>query len=371
MAWDDDPASMSSLGLLHDSELELDLDTDERPTAIPEIPMNQLVAESMAAAERNERRSERETGRDAEPVEWHNTPSVPMSTDAIRSSVPPSFGRFELENDPTKRHLTSQPTLPEIDLLDEAPTVERGTPARLRSPDAFATQPAPARSTLEYGSPFEASTATRGQNPLSPPPTVKSPYDDSEEGLHSEAAPQRSLGNGAVSSRPPGSSRLRPSGPPAIYPSPAASPPRSGLRLDNPWTDIPPTARPEQDNQRQVMKDRYATGDFSGALEIADSILEVDDGDLEAQRYAASCRDVLTQMLLSRLGTLDQVVSVALSPEQLRWLTLDHRAGFVLSLVDGSLTLEELLDIASMPRLDSLRIFSHLLEQRVIRLSPH
>jgi hypothetical protein len=40
----------------------------------------------------------------------------------------------------------------------------------------------------------------------------------------------------------------------------------------------------------------------------------------------------------------------------------------MLSMIDGASTIGELLDISGMPRLDALRILSHLLEQRVIRL---
>jgi hypothetical protein len=129
------------------------------------------------------------------------------------------------------------------------------------------------------------------------------------------------------------------------------------------------TLPPEGDSSRPTMKDRYAMGDFSGALEIAESLLSSDPSDLEAQRYATSCRDVLTQMYLSRLGGLDQIISVVLAPEELRWLNLDHRAGFLLSLVDGVSTIEELLDISGMTRLDALRILAALREQRAILLS--
>ena len=114
------------------------------------------------------------------------------------------------------------------------------------------------------------------------------------------------------------------------------------------------------------MKDRYAIGDFTGALVIAESILEVDTADPEATRYAESCRSVLTQMYAARLGSLAQVVSVAIPIDQIRWLSLDHRAGFLLSLVDGISTVEELLDISGMTRLEALRIMYTLLEQRVI-----
>ncbi len=116
------------------------------------------------------------------------------------------------------------------------------------------------------------------------------------------------------------------------------------------------------------MKDRYAMGDFTGALVIAESVLEIDPSDPEALRYAESCRKVLTQMYAARLGALDRVVEVAVPADQIRWLSLDHRAGFLLSLVDGISTVEEILDISGMSKLEALRIMYALLEQRVITI---
>lgn len=117
------------------------------------------------------------------------------------------------------------------------------------------------------------------------------------------------------------------------------------------------------------MKDRYAMGDFTGALVIAESILEVDAEDAEAARYAESCRNVLTQMYAARMGSLEQIVTVSIPADQIRWLSLDHRAGFLLSLVDGVSTVEEILDISGMTRLEALRIMYTLLEQRVISVA--
>ena len=129
----------------------------------------------------------------------------------------------------------------------------------------------------------------------------------------------------------------------------------------------PPT---EVDPAVGEMKDRYAMGDFTGALVIAESLLETDVNDAEALRYADSCRDVLTQMYAARLGDLGQIVIVAIPPDQIRWLSLDHRAGFLLSMVDGTSSIEEILDVSGMTRLDALRIMFTLLEQRIIRLEP-
>lgn len=133
-----------------------------------------------------------------------------------------------------------------------------------------------------------------------------------------------------------------------------------------------PTAPPDEpDATTRDMRERYAVGDFTGALVIAESILETDPDDLDAKRYAQSCREVLMQMYAARLGALSQIVSVAIPSDQIRWLSLDHRAGFLLSLVDGESSVEELLDICGMPRLDALRILYQLLEQRVIALEQH
>jgi hypothetical protein len=136
----------------------------------------------------------------------------------------------------------------------------------------------------------------------------------------------------------------------------------------DPTLEIDISASAELEPAYSEMKDRYVMGDFTGALVIAESILEIDQGDAEAQRYAESCRKVLTQMYAARLGALDRVVTVAVPADQIRWLSLDHRAGFLLSLVDGISTVEEILDISGMSRLEALRIMYALLEQRVITI---
>ena len=140
------------------------------------------------------------------------------------------------------------------------------------------------------------------------------------------------------------------------------------LELDGLSSGPATTAPANEDPALTEMKDRYAMGDFTGALVIAESILESNPEDLDAPRYAQSCRDVLTQMYSARLGSLDQVVRVAVPSDQIRWLTLDHRAGFLLSLIDGGSTVDQILDISGMTRLDALRIMYQLLDQRVISL---
>jgi hypothetical protein len=116
------------------------------------------------------------------------------------------------------------------------------------------------------------------------------------------------------------------------------------------------------------LRERYALGDYSGALTIAEAILETYPNDPDALRHAESCREVLEQMYAARLGLMTQVPYVAVPLEQLRWLSLDHRAGFLLSHVDGISTLDEILDVSGMPRLEAMRTLYDLMQQKVIIL---
>jgi len=153
---------------------------------------------------------------------------------------------------------------------------------------------------------------------------------------------------------------------------PEPLPQRDSLEIDLPLTNprygsaAPGPSRGDPDIV--AMKDRYATGDFSGALIIAEGILESSPYHGEALRCQERCTEVLSQMYLARLGSLAQIVRVALGGDEIRWLSLDHRAGFLLSLIDGDSSIETLLDISGMPRLEALRILYGLLDQRVIAL---
>lgn len=144
-----------------------------------------------------------------------------------------------------------------------------------------------------------------------------------------------------------------------------SAPPQS-LELDLSALDA--QGPPSSDPALRELNDRYAMGDYSGALVVAEGVLAQDPTHSDALRFARNCQEVLTSMYSARLGPLDQIVSVGLPCEQVRWLSLDHRSGFLLSLVDGCSTIDEILDISGMPKLDALRIMFSLFQERIIAL---
>lgn len=114
------------------------------------------------------------------------------------------------------------------------------------------------------------------------------------------------------------------------------------------------------------MSDRHALGDYTAALRAAELILGREPAHEAAQRIAKSCRERLTMLYGSRLGSLARVPTVAVVGEEVRWLGLDHRAAFLLSRVDGQHTLAELVDVSGMPALEALKTLVELLEMGAI-----
>ncbi len=114
-------------------------------------------------------------------------------------------------------------------------------------------------------------------------------------------------------------------------------------------------------------RDRLNLHDFDGALVLLERISpEAAAAAPEAQEMLAETRARLEQIYGGKLGSLEAAPHVLLSGEELIWLNLNHRAGFILSQVDGSVSYEDLISLSGMPRLDTLRILCTLLQEGVI-----
>ncbi|MBI5532607.1 MAG: hypothetical protein HY898_07830 [Deltaproteobacteria bacterium] len=142
----------------------------------------------------------------------------------------------------------------------------------------------------------------------------------------------------------------------------AASIPTSRPAANEP----PPLANLELAAAR--MKDCFGEGDYQACLETAEQILARNPNDEGAGSYARTCRRLIEQRHAERIGDLSAIPVVAVSQEQMRWLALDHREGFLLSLIDGHTSIEDLCDIAGMSRVDVLKTIAGLIDAEVLRL---
>ncbi|HYG67485.1 MAG TPA: hypothetical protein VD838_07485 [Anaeromyxobacteraceae bacterium] len=113
-------------------------------------------------------------------------------------------------------------------------------------------------------------------------------------------------------------------------------------------------------------RELFALGDFSGSLEMIEKILQIDPDHAEARRYLEQNEATLVAMYESKLGPLSGVPRLAIKPEEILWLNLDHRAGFLLAQIDGTVDFEDLFALSGVPRLDTARILATLMNDGVI-----
>jgi len=190
--------------------------------------------------------------------------------------------------------------------------------------------------------------------------------------------------------------------PPAVKPRPAAKPAAKAVAKPppppptTPWDDGPsvalPVAQSEDwsdetsgawsihkealpneavaDDEAEVWmrgaRELLALNDFSGALELLAKVLERKPNHKEAGQLHEVCEQNLTLMYESKIGAMEARPRTAIPPDEIIWLNLDPRAGFVLAQIDGSVSFEDLYAVCGLKRLDTARILSQLVEEGVI-----
>jgi hypothetical protein len=184
----------------------------------------------------------------------------------------------------------------------------------------------------------------------------------------------------------------------AASPARPAEGARSGPRppAANPWDDGPSLAIPQPEDPGDVTgaawsihkeplpiaavagdetevwmrgaHELVALNDFSGALELLGKVLERKAGDKDAQQLHDLCEQNLTSMFESKIGAMEARPRIAIPPDEIIWLNLDPRAGFVLAQIDGEVSFEDLYAICGLKRLDLARILCQLLEEGVVEV---
>src|SRR5437763_2093724 len=183
---------------------------------------------------------------------------------------------------------------------------------------------------------------------------------------------------------------------PAAAPARRAPPmPTAPAPLKSPWDDGPSLAIPQpetgdssggawsihaetltnaalSDDETDVWmrgaRELVALNDFSGALELLHKVLERKPNDRDALQLYDVCEQNLTLMYESKIGAMDARPRTAIPPDEIIWLNLDPRAGFVLAQIDGEVSFDDLYAICGLKRLDTARILCELLEQGVVQV---
>lgn len=113
-------------------------------------------------------------------------------------------------------------------------------------------------------------------------------------------------------------------------------------------------------------KDLLELDDHSGAIELILKAEHLSPEDSQVIELKARSEQTLEAMFESRLGPMSARPRVLLKDDEIIWLNLDHRAGFVLAQIDGTVSFEDLFEVCGMSRLDTARILAQLVDEGVI-----
>lgn len=111
---------------------------------------------------------------------------------------------------------------------------------------------------------------------------------------------------------------------------------------------------------------RQAVGDFTGSLQLVEQVLAANPEHVEARRYLTENTSRLLEMYRSKLGKTTHQPRLRLRQQEIIWQSLDHRAGFLLSQVDGATSYEDLIEISGLSELEATRILARLVDQGAI-----
>ena len=132
---------------------------------------------------------------------------------------------------------------------------------------------------------------------------------------------------------------------------------------------ISPSPQSRKEEIRAILRgarDLLDLDDHSGAMELIVKAQEIAPDDPEVLLMRERSEKTLLAMFESKLGKAETTPRVLLKDDEIIWLNLDHRAGFVLAQIDGTVSFDDLFSVSGMSRIDTARILAQLVEEGVI-----
>jgi len=189
-------------------------------------------------------------------------------------------------------------------------------------------------------------------------------------------APTRRLTTNSGDDEPTGQADVRTLRPPAKSVSDPAEA-RSSEILDEVDRDIPAAGEGKDERTRrriQGLLERASVwarsgldGDLDRAVTAVDLALDEDASSALAQKLVHRNRDAIMGVFQSYLGDLQRSPMLAKPLHELANTKISPRAAFLCSRIDGVLSLDEILDVSGMPRLEAYRYLCQLYLRGILR----
>lgn len=142
-------------------------------------------------------------------------------------------------------------------------------------------------------------------------------------------------------------------------PAKSARPAKPAKALSDPDPDDP-------DTQISRALTAYKSGQLREALRDLQKVADTDPERLDVQGYLQLVRSELAKTSAQEIGDKGRVVSLQISTNQLMKLRLAPDEGFLLSQVDGTLSIADLIALSSADRVRTLDILARFLREGII-----
>lgn len=135
--------------------------------------------------------------------------------------------------------------------------------------------------------------------------------------------------------------------------------------IEEDFSGLQPVAEAWDDVYAEMWKS-FKARDYGRAVDLGERFVETHPTHAAAKLFIEECRTLLAAQLARHLDPLERVVVPCASLSSLRTANIDPRTAFLLSQIDGRTTLEDLVDLAPMPRAEALRIIATALDGGLI-----
>jgi hypothetical protein len=112
----------------------------------------------------------------------------------------------------------------------------------------------------------------------------------------------------------------------------------------------------------------YETGKFESAHDLLGAVLEREAVSDEARELMGTVAGELERQHQAKLGSLSKIPELEVAMSDIPTMNLDHRFGFLLSQIDGMSSFEDILELSSMTRVETLEVLVQMLDRDIIGL---
>ena len=135
--------------------------------------------------------------------------------------------------------------------------------------------------------------------------------------------------------------------------------------IEDDFSGLQPVAEAWDDVYAQMWK-AFKAKDYGRAVDLGQRFVDANPSHVSAKLFVEECRTLLAAQLEKLLAPLDRVVAPCRSLESLSSARLDTHTAYLLAQVDGRITIEDLVDLAPMPRAEALRILAAALDDGLV-----